>query len=127
MRKMKNRFLYAFKINKMVIFEVKYGAIKENELWYFSTSVGEFIKNKRDWKRCGQCQKALLPKNSIAFDFWIKWDEFHLKDLTKKQYIELLKDIEILKRNYEFIYKGENYDRHFISFQELKNLSMNKN
>lgn len=123
---MKNqkRFMYAFKINKMIIFEVEYGAIKENKNWHFSTSSAEFIRSKKDFARCGQCQNDLLKNNKIAFDFFSKWDNFHLSNLTTKQYKNLLKDIEILKNNYKYIFKDENYDRHYIPFYELKDLSM---
>lgn len=119
------RFLYAFRINKMVIFEVEYGAIKENKSWHFSTSANKFVRNKRNWDIGGQCQEEVL-KGTKAFKFWQKWDKFHLKNLTKEEYQELLEDIEELKKQYKYIYKGEDYRLNYIHFEELKELSMEK-
>lgn len=116
--------MYAFAINKMIIFEVEYGAIKENKNWYFSTSASEFMRNKKDFSRGGQAQNDLLPKNTFAYKFFKKWDKFHLSNLNNKQYNELLNDIEELKNKYKFIYKSEDYNKHYIPFYELKELSM---
>lgn len=119
------RFLYAFKINKMIIFSVEYGAIKSNTNWHFATSASKFIKSKRDWEICGQCQEDVL-KNTKAFKFWKKWDSLHCQNLTIEQYQELLQDIEELKKHYKYIYKDENYYLHYIPFDEKKALSMEK-
>ena len=119
------RFLYAFRITKMIMFKVEYGAIKSNKNWYFSTSASKFVKNKKNWERCGQCQEEVL-KGTKAFKFWQKWDKFHLKNLTKEEYQELLEDIEELKKQYKYIYKGEDYMLNNINFEELKELSMEK-
>ena len=119
------RFLYAFRITKMIIFEVDYGAIESNKSWHFATSATKFVKNKKDWECCGQCQAELL-KGTIAFNFWKKWDCLHLQNLTTKQYQELLEDIEDLKKKYKYIYKDKNYNSYSIPFSELKSLSMEK-
>lgn len=120
------RFQYAFRVTNMVIFEVEYGAITSNENWYLSTSAGEFIRSKKDWDSCGQCQHRVLPKGSAARRFYEKWDSKHLQTLSKAEYDELKQDIEILKSKYLYIYKDENYHNHFIPFSELKELSMQK-
>lgn len=125
-KELEKRFLYAFKINKMIIFEVEYGAITSNEEGHFSTSASKFIKNKKDWEICGQAQNDLLKDGTTAKKFWEKWDAKHLKKLNTREYKELLKDIEKLKEKYKYIYKDKNYDRHYISFYELKELSMKK-
>lgn len=120
----KKRFLMAFQISKMVIFEVEYGAIKENKEWYFATSAARFVRNKQDYSECGQCQQRVLT--GAVYGFWKKWDKHHLMSLTDEQYTELMQDINTLKDNYNYIEKGEDYTNHFIWFSELKRLSMMK-
>lgn len=73
-------------------FEVYYGDIKAEQLPYFSTSAS----NKYNG---GQAQNALLPKDSILREFWLKWGYYHLQTLTKEEYKELVSDIEILENN----------------------------
>lgn len=98
-------FLYCFQINKTIIFEVNYYTLSTNGNALFTTSAAEFVRNKKDFRRCGQAQADLLPLASIARRFWQKWDEYHLHDLTPAQYAELLEDLEILKRRYNHIVK----------------------
>ena len=120
------RFLTAFQITKTIIFEVDYGAITSNKSWHFSTSAAEFIKSKRDFCRCGQAQKDLLPQGSKARNFFSKWDKYHLQNLTARQYADMLKDLDELKRVYNYIEKDETHPTHYISFGQLKDLSMQK-
>lgn len=96
-------FMYCFQISKMIVFEVEYYTLGSNKAPYFSTSAAEFIRSKRDYKRCGQAQAALLPKGSPARRFWKKWDPLHLKDLTPEEYEEIATDIEQLKARYNYI------------------------
>lgn len=122
---MKREFKYVFQITKMVTFEVEYYTLGSNSSPHFSTSANEFIRSKRDYNRCGQAQNDLLTKGE-ARQFFEKWDELHLKDLTENQYNELLDDIEILKDKYNYIEKNKDtfkgvYDN--FSFYQIVELS----
>lgn len=75
-------FMYCFQISKLIVFEVEYYTLGGNKAPYFSTSAAEFIRSKRDYNRCGQAQRELLPKHSPARRFFEKWDYCHLHDLT---------------------------------------------
>ena len=97
----------------MVLFEVKYYTCGSNTHPYFSTCAEEFIRNKRDYKRCGQCQDSVLPKNSVAMNFYKKWDCVHIKDITEEQYLEIIQDIEALKTKYNYLEKIQNEDEKF--------------
>lgn len=100
---MKKEFKYCFQITKLVMFEVGYYTLGNNENPYFATSANKFYKNKRDYECGGQAQDRILPKNSIVRQFWEKWDKEHLKDLSDDKYRELVKDIEELKEKYNYI------------------------
>lgn len=98
-------FLYCFQISKTIIFEVNYYTLSTNSNAHFTTSAAEFVRNKKDFRQCGQAQADLLPLASIARRFWQKWDQHHLHDLTPAQYAELLEDLEALKTRYNYIVK----------------------
>lgn len=123
---MKKEFKYYFQITKLVMFEVSYYTLGDNENPYFVTVANKFFKNKRDYECGGQAQNQLLPKNSIARQFWEKWDKKHLKDLSDDEYREVVKDIEELKEKYNYIeyikdtFKGKYED---FSFGEIVLLS----
>lgn len=124
----KKEFLAAFKVTKMIIFEVNYYTLSTNKRAHFTTQANEFIRSKRDWARCGQAQEHILPKNSAAYKFYKKWDEKHLNDLTIEEYQEMINDLEELKAKYKHIYSEldetkKPYNPH-ISFYSLKKLSM---
>ena len=108
------------------MFEVEYYTLGNNENPYFATSANKFYKNKRDYECGGQAQNQLFPKNSIARQFWEKWDKEHLKDLSDDKYREIIKDIEKLKEKYNYIgyikdtFKGK-YEN--FSFGEIVLLS----
>lgn len=125
---MKIKKFWAFQISKKIIFEANYYQLRGNEKPHFSTSASKFNQPKTDWERCGQAQEALLPKSSEAYKFWEKWDKKHLQDLTNTEYNELLKDIELLKECYNFIEQeqDESLNKEFLTFYELKELSMKK-
>ena len=118
-------FMYTFQITRTVIFGVKYYTLGSNEAPYFSTSAWVFNRPKTDFKRGGQCQKEVLK--GYAYQFWVKWDKHHLKDLNDNDYKELLQDIEELKARYNYIdtirdtFAGTHY---YHSFYSEKNLSM---
>lgn len=122
----RKEFEYAFRISRMVIFEVGYSTYSTNSKPYFSTSAGKFVRNKRDWATCGQCQHRVLTGK--AHRFWKKWDHKHLKDLTDDEYIELLSDIEELKDTYQYLMiDGSFFEKPYklsFRFDELKELSM---
>ena len=96
-------FMYCFQISKLIVFEVEYYTLGGNKAPYFSTSAAEFIRSKRDYSRCGQAQRELLPKHSPARWFFEKWDYCHLHDLTPAEYEEITADIEQLKARYNYI------------------------
>ena len=100
---MKKEFKYVFQVTKLITFEVSYYTLGNNSTPHFTTSANEFIRSKRDYDRCGQAQNDLLTGK--AKQFYKKWDNLHLKDLTDNQYSELLADIEILKDKYNYLEK----------------------
>jgi hypothetical protein len=103
---------------------VGYGEIESNCNWTFSTSAEKFNRTKTDFARCGQAQKDLLPIGSKARFFWKKWDGFHLKNMTSLEYVDMLNDLEVLKKHYNHIIKDKNHPMHYINFSQLKDLSM---
>lgn len=128
---MKKEFKYCFKITRLVMFEVEYCTLGSNKSPYFATNASKFLKNKEDYECCGQAQDELLPKNSIARQFWEKWDKEHLKDLSDDKYREIVKDIEKLKERYNYIeyikdtFKGEHegfsfYEKVLLSKSDSK-------
>lgn len=96
-------FMYCFQIDKMNIFEVEFYTLGTNKTPYFSTSAARFIRSKRDYSHCGQCQKDILPRHSAARRFYDKWDRLHLHNLTPEEYAEMIADIEELKARYNYI------------------------
>ena len=97
---------------------------------HFSTSASLFDKNRKDYERCGQCQSGVLPKNSLAMEFYQKFDKYHLTNLTTEQYNEIVKEIEKLKERYNFICKKEsemplnNFNFNFKDAVELSKLPL---
>lgn len=120
---MKKEFLYVFQITKLITFEISYYTLGKNKSPYFATSTFEFIRSKRDYKTGGQNQEKLLPKDSLAYNFYKKWDCLHLHDLTEREYKAITKDIELLKNNYNFLYKIPTPYHTNISFYEIVELS----
>lgn len=126
---MKKEFISAFQITRMIVFEVSYYTCGNNKNPYFTTSANVFMRNKRDYNSCGQCQKDVLPKGSYAKEFFNKWDSKHLSDLTNDEYIEMMADLEQLKETYNNIYIERDTFRNQnsnISFYKIKELSMMK-
>ena len=87
-------FMYVFQISKLITFEVEFYTLGTNSAPYFSTSANEFCRSKRDYTRCGQAQRDLLPKFSPARRFFEKWDHCHLHDLTPAEYEEVTAENE---------------------------------
>lgn len=93
-------FNVCFQMSKMILFEVSYYTLGSNRNPYFATSACAFIRSKRDFERCGQAQEDLLKRFPTAYNFYKKWDVFHLKQLTQEQYSEMRKDLCVLEQKY---------------------------
>lgn len=120
-------FISAFQITKMVIFEVSYYTCGSNKKPYFTTSANMFIRSKRDYNSCGQCQDSVLPKGSLARRFYKKWDNKHLNTLTEQEYQKMMADLEKLKEVYNNVYIEKDTFRNQnsnISFDKIRELSM---
>ena len=96
-------FISVFQLSKMVMFNVNYYTLSTNKSPYFSTSAERFIKSKRDFCECGQCQERLLKGFPTAMAFYRKWDVKHLKDLTDEEYAEMREDLKQLEDKYNHI------------------------
>lgn len=121
-------FVATFQISKMVTFDVRYSTIGSNQHPDFATSAGKFIRSKRDYSTCGQCQESVLPKGSLARRFYQKWDPKHLHVLTDAELAELTHDVEELRERYNHIYReaesfGSGGDGRDIRFWEIVELS----
>ena len=93
-------FNACFQMSKMILFKVSYYTLGNNQNPYFVTSADEFIRSKRDFCRGGQAQEDLLKGFPEAYNFYKKWDVFHLKQLTQEQYDEMRKELCVLKQKY---------------------------
>ena len=126
----REEFQYIFQITKFINFNVDFYTLSSNSNPDFSTSANLFYKNKSDYEICGQCQDEVLPKNSLAMDFYQKFNKYHLTNLTTEQYNEIVKEIEKLKERYNFICKKEsemplnNFYFKFRDAVELSNLPL---
>lgn len=96
----KKEFELTFVTGRGVTFEVNYRTLASNAKPYFATSAGVFNQPRTDYNQCGQCQDEVLTGE--AKKFYKKWDKLHLKDLTDKQYKELVSDIEVLTEAYPY-------------------------
>lgn len=123
-------FISIFQLDRLTLFNVEYYTLGSNERPHFSTSADHFIRNKRDFDRCGQAQRDLLQNFPEARNFWLKWDKKHLKTLTKSEYDELLLDLETLKRYYNYIIEWSEEDekikRDHFSFYSVVEFSKQK-
>lgn len=123
---MKKEFKAVFQLSKLTLFEVRYYTLGQNEKPHFATSAETFMKNKREFNRCGQCQKDVL--HGEAYKFWLKWDKHHLKDLDENTYHEMVADMEKLKEKYNYIYKEYDeskkpYSDYYFNFDCLVDFS----
>lgn len=125
---MRKEFIATFQITRMVLFSVNYYTLGSNENPYFTTNAVKFVRNKLDYSDCGQCQERILPKGSVARKFFKKWDKHHLHQLNAEQLEELHADLEILKENYNYLFKEQDTFQHdsnnYFSFSRCKDLSM---
>ena len=120
-------FNVCFQMSKMILFKVSYYTLGGNQNPYFTTSAYEFIRSKRDFGRVGQCQEDLLKKFRTAYNFYKKWDVFHLKQLTQEQYNEMRKDLCVLEQKYNTLLlemeDGTKLKPDHFSFSQLVELS----
>lgn len=93
-------FNVCFQMSKMILFRVSYYTLGDNQNPYFATSADEFIRSKRDFGRGGQAQETLLKGFPEAYNFYKRWDVFHLRQLTQEQYNEMRKDLCVLEQKY---------------------------
>jgi hypothetical protein len=112
-------FHFAFQITRKITLEVNYYRLSTNKFKHFATSANEFNQPKTDFSICGQAQKDLLSGKAMMF--YKKWDKCHLNDITEDQHVEILKDIEVLKNQYNYIENDSN-----VNFDGLRALSMMK-
>ena len=128
-RKIKE-FTYLFEISRKIIFEVSYNTCGINKRPDFSTTADEFNQPKTGFDHCGQAQDALLPRFGIARQFYEKWDKKHSKNLSSQEYTDLLNDIDLLKKTYNYFFKDfsklEKPYCSVISFKTEKDLSKMK-
>lgn len=117
-KEIKKEFIYTFQLSKLVIFTVRYTTVGNNKNPYFATTASEFIKSKRDFSRCGQCQNDLL--SGSALEFYKKYDNLHLKDLSLSEYNNIIIDLEKLKQKYNFIDSDRFYNQVELSKLKLK-------
>ena len=101
-------FQAAFQIDKMTVFEVRYSTIGSNGNPHFVTTAAKFIRSKRDYKQSGQCQETVLPHDSLAYQFYQKWDQHHLHTLDEATLTELNEDIYKLCQSYNHVYHNAN-------------------
>lgn len=128
---MQKEFISVFQITKMFVFKVNYYTLSSNENPHFTTSGGHFIRSKRDYDSCGQCQD-MLPKGSLARRFFSKWDSKHLTQLTDSELEDLKKDVEELKNKYNHIiiekdsFRNLNSNIPFYDIVELSKMDIKK-
>lgn len=120
-----NEFHVTFALSKTKMFSVSYYTLGSNSHPYFTTSAEVFNRPKSDYNRCGQCQEDVLKDYRTALNFYRKWDEMHLKELSEEEYTELLEDLEKLFTKYPYELEEKEGDRlRNISFNRVKDFSM---
>ena len=101
----KKEFHMVFQLSKLILFEVEYYTVANNPSADFSTSAELFMRNKKDFERCGQCQEDLLVNYPEAMAFYKKWDVHHLHDLSDEAYSEMVTDLAVLGAKYNYMLK----------------------
>lgn len=117
----------ALQLSKTIIFEVHYYASDAKFPPKFTTEAERFMRNKKDFERCGQCQSDLLSDYHDVMAFYRKWDDYHLKPLSEEAYRELATDIAVLGTRYNYMLKQHINGKTVVggySFDALKELSM---
>ena len=116
-------FHYVFQITRMIVFEVSYYRLGSNTNKYFTTSAAQFNRPKTDYNQAGQAQNDLLKSHPVAYNFFKKWDVFHLLDLTEEQHNELWSDLNRLADKYNSILRLNDTS---FGFSDIKALSKEK-
>lgn len=70
-------------------FEVEYYRCGSNKRPHFTTSYNDF-QNQFE-----------MPHDSLAYQFYQKWNPFHLVEMTKEEYTEMRDDLDKLKKEYD--------------------------
>jgi hypothetical protein len=121
-----NEFHVVLALSKTIMFNISYYTLRSNKNPYFSTSADFFNKPKTDFSRCGQCQDDATKAYPKARNFYKKWDNKHLQQLTNEEYQELIKDVEVLMLTYPYVIKQKenNSELHSFNFYTIKDFSM---
>ena len=77
--------------HRIPYFEVEYYRCGNNKRPHFATSY-------KDWQNQHE-----MPHDSLAYQFYQKWNPFHLVEMTKEEYAEMRDDLEKLKKEYDYI------------------------
>ena len=101
---MKKEFIASFQLSKKIIFNVDFYTLGNNSCPHFSTSAFEFNQPKTDYCIGGQAQEDLTKGFYVARRFWKKWDKKHLQNLTEKEYVDLIIDLERMKQVYNYLW-----------------------
>jgi len=117
----KKEFHAIFQLSKTDIFEVRYYRLERNVTQHFATAGASFIRSKRDYWRCGQCQVDLLENYPAAQKFYQKWDKWHLMEMDTDTYREMRDELKDLSAWYNYIVSETE-----PSFDEIKELSKQK-
>ena len=100
-------FDYSFCIQKgnirKIQFEVEYIQLGANQNPHFGTSACIMNHRRTDINEGGQAQESVLPKNSLAYKFYKKWEKKQWQMLTEEEMTEVLNDIEELKNKYDYV------------------------
>lgn len=93
-------------------FEITYGMYPEYKT---SPSFAVYAMSKPWCDNKDQTYENILPDDSPLYDFYYKWVHYHMETLTKKEYQELISDIQMLKEYITYIpqtkivYEGKGY------------------
>mgnify|MGYP006916030300 CR=1 FL=1 len=116
----KREFNIVFQLSKMKIFEVSFYTIKNNPTPHFSTSACLLSRNKKSYIRSGQAQKEVTIGFPEAYHFYEKWDKYHIHDLTRERYDEMISDLKVLMEKYNFVQYDHTY---YVPFHMIVTLS----
>lgn len=124
----KKEFHMVFQLSKTILFEVHYYTEGSNKSADFSTEAELFVRNKKDFERCGQCQRDLLVNYPEAMAFYKKWDVHHCKHLSDEAYSEMVTDLAALGSKYNYLLEEHTSITPIgaFYFEQLKNFSMLK-
>lgn len=114
-------FHLAIQVGKKGIFEVKYYILGGNKYPYFSTCAAMLDQRRTDFEMAGQCQEDVLKGYPLLLNFFRKYHEHHIKDISPETYQQIVNDLEIIKGKYNFVESSKD-----IPFSEIVKLSRTK-